>query len=279
MPTEVLKPDLSTLAPETMKIITAISEMMAVLVSKVNELEPLNNVIVTVCTPDILPEYSNYFTAAGLKAGLAAISIAKASTSFFVSGGDQTVEACTNTRKSNCDHEEYSFERSGNCNKILSINYSKAALAVTWGIIERDFESLNPHKVEVYFDLGHAAFLRSDRRIEYWDTVRSTLDNIVKPMALGDVLIMQLLGDAASETELLSFLKSIFKENPCLKKGRYLLSLQDHTFRAARSRALGARLFMRSHPGEGACRTHPACPLPDSRERDICDVDGEKDEL
>lgn len=259
IPAEVLKPDLSALAPKTQNIIIAISEMMAKLVSKVREMESLNNVAVAVCVPDILPGYSEYFRAAGLEAGLVVIlSIRSVSTDFYQSEGQRMMEACKNTRKSNCYSDEYDFERSDNCNKILSIDYNKEALGITWGIIDRDLERVDLHRGEVYYDLGHAAFLRFKQRNEYWDAVKFTLANMVEPATLRDVLIIQLLGDAALETELLSFLKETFKENPCLKKGHYLLSLQDHIFGAARSRARSARSWMRT--GDEVCLPHPACP-------------------
>ncbi|KAF3317559.1 hypothetical protein TWF173_010327 [Orbilia oligospora] len=247
IPTEVLKPDLSALAPKTQKIITAISEMMAKLVSKVRELEPLNNVAVAVCVPDILHGHSEYFRAAGLEAGLAIIlSTRGVSTDFYQSEGQWIVEAYKSARKSNWDSGEYDFKRSDNYNEILSIYYSKEALGVTWGIIDRGLERVDLHKGGVYYDLGHATFLRSKQRNEYRDAVKSTLANMVEPAALKDVPTIQLLGDAALEPELISLLNEIFKDNPCLKKGRYLLAPQAHIFGAARGRAHSARFWMRT---------------------------------
>ncbi|KAK6529422.1 hypothetical protein TWF281_008598 [Arthrobotrys megalospora] len=259
IPTEVLRPDLSALAPKTQNIIMAISEMMAKLVSKVRETESLNNVAVAVCVPDAVTRYSAYFRAAALEAGLAVIlSIRSASTDFYQSEGQRMVEACKDTWKPNCDSNEYDFTRPDNCNKILSIDYNEKTLGITWGIIDRDLERVGLHRGGVHYDLGHAAFLRSRQRNEYWDAVKSTLANMVEPATLRDVPIIQLLGDAVLETELLSFLEETFQENICLKKGRYLLSLQDHIFGAARSRARTARTWMRA--GDDACSPHPACP-------------------
>ncbi|KAK6544841.1 hypothetical protein TWF694_001522 [Orbilia ellipsospora] len=255
IPTEVLKPDLSTLRPKTQNIIMAISEMMAKLMFEVREIESLNNVAVAIAIPGGLSGYSEYFEAAALEAGLAIIRLYSYRPKGFYRS-DQ-VEACKNATKLDCNYDKWDFKSSDICNKMLSIQYDNKALVISWGTIDRYLKRLYLRKT-FFHDLGHKDFLQSKQKREYWDVVKSSLANMIEPTQLNDVLILKISGDAESEPELLSFLKETFQDNPCLKEGRYLLPLQDRIFGEARDRAYSARFWMKD--GYLGCLPNSACP-------------------